>query len=473
MRQTQQHTNGHNGHHRPDILTKTPQQVTEEVVGKTFRAGGTFRVAAAATFVLLVLGVIGFIIRTGDGTAERAPWGYFGAMLGFLLTTAMAAPIVSVLGRLVKAHWSKPISRAADLWAVVGVLCMLMIIPLLFVLPSASGRNTIWFYDALHKGWPPGAPDTWVLISFIGLLLLGLLIVWVPAIPDLAAARDHAPKGMRKSLWTRLALGWVGTKKQWRVHRTAFMLVSVLYLINFVYIHFVYSSDFAQSFVPGWKDSIFPGYHAVSGFQSAIALTIVTAFILRAWGGYREYLFTEQFWALAKLMLPLSILWFYFWFSGFLTYWYGRSPAEHGVLTLLYFGPYRNIFITSFVLNFVLPLGLLIWNKVRRSIAAPTFVATSILVGTFLDRIRLYNATFSVPNEDLPHHALEAIPPANFPDVADVLIVLGAIGGALFLYLMATRIVPIINIWEQKENLMYQRIVPVLKAHLKAIGKPE
>jgi molybdopterin-containing oxidoreductase family membrane subunit len=470
MQQMQQHTNGH---HRPDILTKTPQQVTEEVLGGTFRAGSRFWLAAGVMFALLVLGVVGFIIRTGDGTAERGPWGYFGAMLGFLLTTAMAAPIVSVLVRLTKAHWGKPIVRAAQLWGVVGILCMLMIIPLLFILPSASGRNTIWFYDAIRTGWPPGAPHEWVLVSFIGLLVLSILLVWVDSIPDLATARDHAPAGARKGWYDRLSLGWEGTKKQWRVHRTALVLVGVLYLMNFVYVNFVYSSDFAQSFVPGWKDSIFPATHTVNGFQSALALTILTAFVLRTWGGYKDYIFTDQFWALAKLMLPLSVFWFYFWFSGFITYWYGRSPAEHGVLTLLYFGPYRNIFVTSVVLNFVLPLFLLIQNKIRRSILGPTVVAVSILVGTFLDRIRLYNAAFSVPNADLPHHVLEKIPPVHFPDGADVLIMLGAVGGAVFLFMMATRIIPVMNIWESKEALLLQRIVPVLKVQLKAIGKPE
>jgi hypothetical protein len=120
-----------------------------------------------------------------------------------------------------------------------------------------------------------------------------------------------------------------------------------------------------------------------------------------------------------------------------------------------------------------MPLAMLIQNRVRRAILPPTLIAVGILVGMFFGRIRTYTATFSVPNEELGKHEMSAIPPVHFPDAADIMIIVGAIGGAMFLYLMATRIFPIMNIWEAKQALTLQKLVRVLKVELKAIGKPE
>ncbi|MBI2935266.1 MAG: hypothetical protein HYY31_00415 [Chloroflexi bacterium] len=468
MRQNANHRNTHS--HRLELLSKPPQEITEEVLGKTRRGGVRFWMVVAVLGVLFVLGIVGFIIRLGDGVGDRRPWGYLAAALAFLITTGMSAPLASIAPRFARAHWCRPVSRAAELWAVVGILCTLMLIPLLFVLPTASDRSSIWFVNAYREGWPPGAPHAWLLLAVLFLTICGLALLWTGAIPDLAAAKDRAT-GWRKTLSSILAMRWQGTVRQWRIMRVALGVLGGLYFMFLVYVHALISSDLAMSLVPGWKDSVFPAFHALSGLQSAMATTLVTLFLLRTFGGLKEYIFVDQFWSASKLLLATSILWFYFWWSGFITYWYGRTPAEHAVLTLLMFGPYKPIFITTFVLNFVLPLFLLIWNAVRKSILGPTLVSCSILVGTFLDRIRLYVASFSV--EDSTGHLLGKIPGVHYPDVADVLMLIGAVAGAVLLYMLATRLIPIINIWEAKEGVLLQRVQPFHKTQVKVLAKPE
>jgi hypothetical protein len=54
----------------------------------------------------------------------------------------------------------------------------------------------------------------------------------------------------------------------------------------------------------------------------------------RRFGGLKEYLAVDQFWALSKPLLALSLFWFYFSWSEFLTFWYGRTPTEHNLLLL-------------------------------------------------------------------------------------------------------------------------------------------
>ena len=50
------------------------------------------------------------------------------------------------------------------------------------------------------------------------MLLAGVLLLWVLALPDLAAVRDHLPPSARQRLASMLSLGWVGNLRAWRVH---------------------------------------------------------------------------------------------------------------------------------------------------------------------------------------------------------------------------------------------------------------
>lgn len=473
MQQTQQHTNRHGGHERPEILTKTHQQVTSEVLGGTFKTGSSLKMWMFLLAILFGLGVVGLVMRLGDGFDDRGPWGYMMAGLSFIITTAMAAPIVSILPRMVKGHWGRPISRAAELWGVVGILCTLAFIPILMSLPPAEGRNTIWFKSAVREGWPILAPYGWQIISMIGFAVLALVLLWLAAIPDLATARDHAPAGMRKSWYGKLTLGWEGTNAHWRKLRATIGLAGGLYLISYIYIQFIISSDFAQSFIPGWKDSVFPGWQAISGFQGGLATMLLTAYALKRWGGYKEYIYLEQFWAMGRLLLPMSIMFFYFWASSFITFWYGRMPNEHAVLLAQQWGPYRTVFVIVLFTNWIIPLGFLISNKVRKSILGPTLLSIIVICGALLDKIRIYVPAFDVPKEELGHHLLEHIPAARLPDFADILMIVGLIAGAVLSYLIASRFFPIMNIWELKEGLVLQKIRPLLKTELKVVGKPD
>lgn len=453
-------------HHPADDFPTSPREVAEEVLGKARQAWPLWRGTILALGVLFILGVIGFIVKVAQGTQHTA-WGYYAALLGLLYTVAGAAPIASVATRLAKAHWRRPLARAAEAYGIVGVFTLLLFIPLIWVIPPGEGRNTIWIVSGVRQGWPPGAPVAYDLLTLVMVALAGLALLWIASIPDLAALRDRGRGG-----WTAvLALGWQGTLRQWRVHKAALGVVGGFYFIAYVGGSIVVASDLVLSFVPGWKDSIFPAYHALSGLQAGLAAVVLTAFVLRTIGGYRRYFQVDQFWGAAKLLLALSLLWAYFQWSAFLTFWYGRTPTEQNLQQLLYFGPYRPLFVTSLFLNWLVPLFAFIIGPVRRSIWGPSLVSLSILVGAFFDRIRLYVGAWSVP--DPTGHAFEHVPAAVAPTGADYLILIGGLAGALLLYLLAIRFFLPLSVWEMKE-LTYLRVVkPFLKTRAVVLAKPE
>ena len=464
------HNGGPHGHH-VDLLERTPERVNQEVLGWTTRTSSKYWLLVLALAGVTALGVIGFIIKASDdGLDSHMPWGYLAAVLAFVLTTSLSAPLVAIAPRLAKAHWTRPISRIAEVWSVAGLLVLLILIPLLVSLPSAEGRNTMWFYDKIAEGWPPGAPHLYIALGLVFLVINGLGLLWASSIPDFAAARESTT-GWRKVWYTRLSLGWVGTKRQWRALRAGLGVLGAFYFMFLIFAHTVVSFDFAQSLVPGMRDSIMPTWQALGGIQSALATVIVTSFIIRAAGGFKDYINVNQFWSMAKLMLASSLLWMYFWWSGFIIYWYGKTPLQQDLLQLMWFGPYRTIFIMTILFSFVAPLVFLMWNGLRKSIWGPSFVALFILTGAFLDKIRIYVSSYSVENVYV--HALEGVPDGVTPESTDIMMLFGVISGAILLFTLALKFFPIISIWEVREGMLLQEIRPLKRLPLKVLAKPE
>ena len=374
----------------PQVLTKTNQEVTEEILARTHSMGPRYKAALAVFGVLFLLGVIGFIIRAVDaGFDEFRPWGYFMAAFAFLLTTASTAPLFSVTQRMVKSHWRRPLARASELFGIVGVLSTLMFIPMIFLLPSAEGRRSIWFE------WP-ATPHVTDVLAVVFLAILGLALLYVAALPDLAASREHATGARRRWLDRLVFINWRGTERQWAVQTAALRTMGAMYFLLLIVVHAIIAADFAEALVPGWKDAIFPVFHALSGLQSGVASVVVALFLLHRLGGFKDYIAVDQFWGASKLLLPLTLLWFYFWFSGFIVFWYGRQPVEQNILKVFMFETYWVPFLLAFLLSFLIPFLIVMWNFVRKSMLGPTIVASCILFGALFDRIRIYVASFSI-----------------------------------------------------------------------------
>ena len=468
----------------------TPEGVTEHLSHKVFSLDRKLGIALAGLGVLFILGLVGFTVRAvDDGFSDhaRGAWGYYAAMFGFLLVTAGSAPLVAVAFRWTRNHWRRPLSRASELFALVGVLNVLWFIPLLFLLPGidlngdgflsvGDDRRTIWFES------PIGAPLVWDALAVIFLAICGLAILWVSARPDMAAVAQRGV-GWRARLMGRLAMGWRGSERDWKRQQAFLAMLGAFYFLLLVFVHMLVSLDFALSLVPGWKDSIFAPHHALTGIQAAAGTVLVTLFLMREFGGFRQYIGMDPFWAFSKVLLGLTLLWGYFWFSEFMTFWYGRDPTEQSVIKLVMFESYRTAFLLNFFFSFLIPFVLLLWNGVRKSVLGPSIAGASVLIGSFFMMVRLYVPAFNIPQEDLGAHTIADFPegigviapqllPVT-PDVWDVFIILGGLSAVAIIFLLGSKLISAMSIWEVKEGLLYILKRRFIKGEYMVLGKPE
>lgn len=460
--------NGHAHHHGPSVLTVQPQEMAREAIDKT-AAGSGFWTAVVVFGLLFLVGLVALFLRVSQGLANSPSWGYSSAVLGWLFSTVTAAPLVALGLRFNKSDWRRPISRVAELFAACGLVVLLLFAVLIQTLPPIQGRLTIWF------DWWVGAPTVYDTLAVAFTVILGLAALYFSAVPDFAAMRDRSV-GAERDKYARWALGWQGAAKQWKVLHFGLIFIGAFYVLMVTFVHLLYISDFGMSLMPGWRSAIVPAQSMLIAFQCAIASTIIAAFFWRQVGGLDKYILLDQFWALAKLLLATSLLWFYFFWSDFITFWYGRTPREISVLQMLITGPYLWAFILAFVFAFFIPWWTLIWNKIRVSIVGPTIIAVSVLTGNFFQQIRWYVSPRSVSDQLFAEghvvHYVERIPPAVLPDVLDIGIIVGMIGGVVLFYLLAAKVVPPLSIWEMKQGLLLRTKRRYLKGEFVVVGKP-
>ena len=235
----------HSGHGAP----ATPRGLTHNLLQTHVTTGDGFWRAVVLLSVLVILGVVGFMLRLSDGFSDKALWGYHAAVFAFILTTAQAAPMAAIAPRLAKAHWRRPISRAAELWTVVGLFGILLFIPMLWVLPGLEdGRRTLWFFDPGEV--PRYSPHIWATLALVFLVIVGIGLLWASSLPDLATVRDNST-GWRQGLAKRMAGGWIGTSQQWSTLHHRIGALGALYFMMLVFVHFLISVDFAMALVPG------------------------------------------------------------------------------------------------------------------------------------------------------------------------------------------------------------------------------
>jgi hypothetical protein len=432
----------------------TALEATQEIRAR-FKSGGS----VVVMIVLAILAAIGLVLVLGRITSGPLPytkWAYPAITLAFLASTAQAMPMVAFATRLAKGYWALPIRRIAELGALSGLVTTPLFIVLLNQLPpyapySVTHRPTIWF------DWPL-APVFYDSVMMILLTITGLMLVYFSSRPDRAILKGTAGKT------------WFGTGRQWDVTSLGVLMLGAFYLMVYTFTHWYIVSDLGISLVPGWRSAIFPPYHAISGLQAGLASVLLVAGAMRKFGGLSRFIGLDVFWGASKLLIGLSLLFFYFTWSELILYWYGRTPDEQFLLDLFMFGPYLALFILSVAMNFVIPIALLMWNPIRKSIRGPIAVATIIFFGNMIDRIRIYSAAWSIPNLQTEH--LLFAPPALLPDITDILVFVGGIAAVALIYLIALRFVPAIALWEFKSGLLLREEQPFLKTEVAVVAKP-
>ncbi len=159
--------------------------------------------------------------------------------------------------------------------------------------------------------------------------------------------------------------------------------MSAAFLVFFIVSESIMSWDWIMSLDPHWFSTLFGWYVFASFFVSGITTIQLVTIYLKS-KGYLENVNSSHIHDLSKFMFGISVFWTYLWFSQFMLIWYANIPEE-----VTYFKmriEHFNLpFFGAFVLNFIIPILLLINTDFKRIYWIIVMAGIIILFGHYVD----------------------------------------------------------------------------------------
>ncbi len=388
------------------------------------------------------------------GLARPIFWGVYITNFVFFIGISHAGTLISAILRLAKAEWRRSITRSAE---VITVLVLFFGVGnILMDLGRPDRMLNIIKYSQFQS------PLLWDVSSITVYLTASSIYLYLPLIPDIALLRDR--NGKRKWFYRILALGWKGTERQHHLLEKAISFMAILVIPVAVSVHTVVSFVFAMTIQPMWHSAIFGPYFVAGAIFSGIAALIVAMNIIRKVYHLEEYLRPVHFNNLGILLLVMTLLWFYFTFTEYLTTYYGGEPIHMTIFWMKFTGRFSPYFWGMFLFCFIIPLPILSFKKTRTPLG--TLIASlSVIIGMWLERYVIVVPTLTNPR--LPNEMV-----IYFPTWIEWSMFAGCISFFILLYMLFTKLFPIVSIWEVREGRekSMAEVQERIKTYLPGIG---
>jgi molybdopterin-containing oxidoreductase family membrane subunit len=415
--------------------------LTEGILRPTIATGKRFHLTVAVLSVLVVAGFIAWMDQWINGLGvtgmkTSVNWGVYVTNFVFFVGISHAGTLISAVLRVTQAEWRRPITRAAE----AITICALILAG--FQIIFDLGRPQRLFY-VISSGRLT-SPMLWDVVCISVYFLSCLFFLLLPLIPDMAMLRSRKDiKGWRQKLYRLLSFDWRNSPEQKKRLNKAIGIMAILIIPIMVSVHTVVSWIFSMTVRPMWHSSIFGPYFVTGAIFSGVAAVIIALAIIRREFHLEQYLKPIHFDRLGILLIAMSLLWLYFTFAEYLTAGYGALSAEWPVFSSKIIGEFSLIF-WSMVACMVASLLLLLFRK-NRVIGATTLASLLIVVGMWLERYTIIVPTLTKAAEEGYKAGI------YHPSLTEWLITVASMAAFILLYVVFTKLFPIISIWEVQE----------------------
>jgi molybdopterin-containing oxidoreductase family membrane subunit len=241
----------------------------------------------------------------------------------------------------------------------------------------------------------------------------------------------------------------------------AFAILPVMFSV-----HTIVSWDFAAATRPGWASTIFGPYFVVGALHSGIAAVAMVLVIVRGTMKNMKYFIRpEHFDALGKLMLIVSMAWAYFFFNDYMVQWYGGDKWTHYLLEFHEAGPLGWMWFAMLIFNVAIP-WLTLWNKKIRSTPWSIFLIGFLInVGMWFERYIIIPISLTINRQPFTWRLYQ-------PGI-EIMMSIGTLAFFILLYMIASRLIPLVPVWEVQEGQMAHSLRKVGRATVPTVSELE
>jgi molybdopterin-containing oxidoreductase family membrane subunit len=370
---------------------------------------------------------------------DYASWGIYISNFVFFVAISLVGSLITAILRLTNVKWSTPLTRIAEIIAVSAILFAALIIIV------DMGRPDRIYYLFLYGRLQ--SPILWDVIVITTYLVLSLLLLYFPLLPDLQILlRNSAdsPKWLVR-IYKFLGSFWNQSIEQEAIKEKSIRIISVTIIPVALAIHTVTSWLFATTYRPGWDSTNFGAYFVSGAFLVGAGAVVVAMYVLRRYYHLEDYIEESHFNHMGKLLVMLALLYVYFNINEYLVPAFKMKKPEEAHLMGLFMGEFSLIFWFAILVGMVLPVIVLLFPAGRKPL--PMFIiGICIVVGAWFKRFLIVTPTLLhpfLPKDDSPEKFLH-----YFPTWEEWAIAIGSLAGALLIMTILVRIFPILPIRE-------------------------
>ncbi len=431
--------------HQARVGTRIGDRIADAVLARPLGRLWLASFCLTGAGMLAFLAAIGHLFATGIGIwGVQVPvaWGFAIANCVWWIGIGHAGTFISAVLLLLRQKWRTSINRFAEAMTLFAA-AMAGLFPLLHL-----GRPwEVWWlipYPDTMSLWPQfRSPLIWDFFAIATYITVSLLFWYVGLVPDLAALRDRAPPGARRTAFALFALGWRGEARQWQRHEQAYLLLAGLATPLVVSVHSVVSLDFAIGNTPGYHSTIFPPFFVAGALYSGFAMVLTLGILLRHFFRLHDLITTRHLANCAKVLLATGALLAYGYAAeAFYAFWSG-DEYEIAIQVDRWTGPYAPVYWTMLACNVGLPQAMW-WRRVRHSAAALFALSLVINLGMWLERVMI---VVSSTSHDFMPSAWRVFVPTRW----DWVFLAGSICTFAWLFLLFVRVLPALSIAEMRE----------------------
>jgi molybdopterin-containing oxidoreductase family membrane subunit len=424
------------------------EQIREDLIRPLHKNtfGNQVWIRVLIIMILLAAFAYGHQLMTGLGlTAMRdySSWGLYIASFVFWVAVSLIGSLISAILKLLDQNWATPLTRISELIALAAIAMAGATIVI------DMGRPDRVLNIVLHGRL--SSPIVWDFFVVNTYLVISLILLYLPLIPDIAILRDRmteAPKWQRK-LYEVLALNWQGTKEQWALLKKSMKIMIIMILPVAFSIHTVTSWLFAVNSRAGWHSTIFGPYFVSGAFVAGSAAVLIAMYVFRTRQKLQDYITDDHFNKMGKLLFLTAMVYFYFNINEYLVPGYAWSRLEGAHLHELFFGQEAPAFWMTQIFGLVLPIILLLFKPMRKPL--PVFViAIFVLIGAWAKRVLIV-----IPTQFHPQFPIQNVPESfhhYVPTYTELTITLGTFAIAILIITLLVRVFPVVPIWEVAEE---------------------
>ncbi len=392
--------------------------------------------------LLIILGVIAYADQVIQGQKvtnmrDYALWGiYISNFVFFVATSFVGSAIVAIL-RLTNNSWRTPLVRIAE---IITLACIVMAGITITIDMARPDRVMNLFIHARLQ-----SPITWDIIIIPTFIVISLLMLYFPLLPDFALLKKYFEKtkpGLSK-WYGRLSLNWTGNPAQKALHASSILTLSVLILLAGILLQTIDAWLFSTTYRVGWDSSALAPYFLSGAFVAGIGALVTVIYIIRKARKLEDYISEDHFDKLGKLLALACLIYLYFNINEYLIPFFTAKKGEDAHLNELLTGHYAGLFWFVTLAGLVLPIIVLLFKKGRKPL--PMFlIGIIVVIGSWWKRYIIITPTLLEPF--LPIQGVPESWHTYFPSLHEWTITVATLAMALLIITVLVRFLPAVPI---------------------------